>query len=481
MQILCPKWLIDSDNSVLNFMFFLHTCHSKRFFFSKRLNSSQRIGPHNINVISLIVGSLLKNSFIEKREHGIRIIFVKQNNNVEYLMWFHSVLFNAGYCSKEKPKLYKLIGKGNKVFFIYSFKSYSFSSFNWLYDMFYRDNVKIIPRYLDEYLTPLALSTLFLSPVIPEKKGLKLPKSFISVEDLNYLSLVLNKKYNIKTILRDSNFDKSKYSNVSLHIENRSFSTFSKIVKPHLLHSQYHLLNRPILKFTFPGSNIHSYFHISKRGFSSKKNLSDIKYTINYKKEYVLRLEQKEALIGIILGDGFLERVKPNHNTRLRIEQSYPEKEKYLRSLYDLLEPLTTMSPTILTRKDKRSSIKSQSLYFRTLAMPCLNDYYDLFYKEKVKVIPRNLSPLLTARGLAYLIMDDGGKSVHNQTVLHTRSFTLEDVKYFQSVLLENFDLVTRLEEKKKDQWVIYIPVRQVTKLKDIVGPYMHKSMLYKI
>lgn len=77
--------------------------------------------------------------------------------------------------------------------------------------------------------------------------------------------------------------------------------------------------------------------------------------------------------------------------------------------------------------------------------------------------------------------MDDGGKSVHNQTILHTRSFNLEDVKYIQSVLLANFGLTTRLEEKKKDPWVIYIPVRQKTILKDIVGPFMHDSMLYKI
>lgn len=69
--------------------------------------------------------------------------------------------------------------------------------------------------------------------------------------------------------------------------------------------------------------------------------------------------------------------------------------------------------------------------------------------------------------------MDDGGKSVYNQTILHTRSFKIEDVKFIQSVLLENFGLVTRLEEKKKDQWVIYIPVRQKIRLKDIVGPYM--------
>jgi len=65
--------------------------------------------------------------------------------------------------------------------------------------------------------------------------------------------------------------------------------------------------------------------------------------------------------------------------------------------------------------------------------------------------------------------MDDGGKSVYNQTILHTRAFKLEDVKNIQSVLFENFGLTTRLEEKIKNQWVIFIPVRQKTKLKDIV------------
>lgn len=102
-----------------------------------------------------------------------------------------------------------------------------------------------------------------------------------------------------------------------------------------------------------------------------------------------------------ILGDGSLERSKSSHNTRLRIEQAYPEKEGYLRSLYDLLEPMASMVPTILSRKDKRNGTITQSLYFRTLAMPCLNFYYELFYVNKVKIIPKNLGELLTARGLA--------------------------------------------------------------------------------
>jgi hypothetical protein len=48
--------------------------------------------------------------------------------------------------------------------------------------------------------------------------------------------------------------------------------------------------------------------------------------------------------------------------------------------------------------------------------------------------------------------MDDGGEEKYNQTILHTRSFSKEEVIYLQFVLERNFDLRTRLEEKKEDQ-----------------------------
>ena len=195
---------------------------------------------------------------------------------------------------------------------------------------------------------------------------------------------------------------------------------------------------------------------------TSTKN---IKYSAKYKKDYTLTDIQKEALIGIILGDGCIERPKVTHNARIRIEQSYPEKSEYLKSLFELLEPLTAMEPTMLTRDNKNRGVLTHTLNFITLSMPCLNYYHELFYKDNVKIIPRNLEELLTARGLAYLIMDDGGKSVYNQTILHTRSFKKEDVEYLQKVLNENFELRTRLEEKAKNQWVIYIPVRQKNKV----------------
>lgn len=60
------------------------------------------------------------------------------------------------------------------------------------------------------------------------------------------------------------------------------------------------------------------------------------------------------------------------------------------------------MEPTLSTRNNKTTGIVTKSLYFRTLAMPCLNYFCELFYKDGIKVIPLNLEEYLTARGLAY-------------------------------------------------------------------------------
>jgi hypothetical protein len=139
-----------------------------RFFSdnNNKLTSDQRIGPHNLDIISIIIGSILGDSHLEKRKRGIgtRIIFEQSNKNVEYLMWFHSYFSIRGYCKSQKPKLNKRIRKNGKVSFNYRINTYTFSSFNWIHEMFYNfielENrfVKIIPYDIEKYLTPLTLA-----------------------------------------------------------------------------------------------------------------------------------------------------------------------------------------------------------------------------------------------------------------------------------------------------------------------------------
>jgi len=51
----------------------------------KKLPSSSRIGPHNLDILSLSFGSLLGDSWSEHRNLSVRFILQQENTNREYL------------------------------------------------------------------------------------------------------------------------------------------------------------------------------------------------------------------------------------------------------------------------------------------------------------------------------------------------------------------------------------------------------------
>lgn len=165
-----------------------------------------------------------------------------------------------------------------------------------------------------------------------------------------------------------------------------------------------------------------------------------------------LTQEQKEVIMGVILGDAYVIRGKQTHNTRVRFDQTFPAHENYLRHLFSIFSNLTISEPRVITRKpDVRTHKVYATIRFTTRNLACLNEFHDLFYKTGSKRIPHNISDLLTARGLAYWIMDDGHKTFYNQTVLNTNSYTLEKVQLLQKALELNFKLRTRLIQKSPE------------------------------
>jgi hypothetical protein len=61
----------------------------KRNFFNlnKKYNSINRIGPHNIDILSFIIGSILGDLHLEKRNNslGCKLIIEQCQQNVEYI------------------------------------------------------------------------------------------------------------------------------------------------------------------------------------------------------------------------------------------------------------------------------------------------------------------------------------------------------------------------------------------------------------
>ena len=150
--------------------------------------------------------------------------------------------------------------------------------------------------------------------------------------------------------------------------------------------------------------------------------------------------------------------------------------------LFSHLINLCGKEPKVYIRKPDLITNKIySSIQFKTLALPSLNYYRDLFYIDGKKIIPANISDLLTARALAYWICDDGNLGSYGETNLYCMAYTLEEIELLREALLKNFKLRTRIYEKKPDQWVIVIPLKQEIPLKIIVLPYIHYSMLYKL
>jgi ubiquinol-cytochrome c reductase cytochrome b subunit len=82
-----------------------------------RLKGMYRIGPHNIDIISIIFGSLLGDAHAEKRLSGLgtRISFFQEGVHVKYLLYLHKLLSELGYCNPKVPVIANRLGTKGKV------------------------------------------------------------------------------------------------------------------------------------------------------------------------------------------------------------------------------------------------------------------------------------------------------------------------------------------------------------------------------
>lgn len=207
------------------------------FHTDRKISSTQRIGPHNFLIIQVLIGSLLGDRHLEKRGNGIRAKFEQTNRNVEYLIWFHKLFASLGYCSTNKPKLFKQIKKNNLVYYGYKFYTFSFSSFNWLYDAFYINQVKHLPiTLLYQILTPIALAIWFIDDGSILGKGYKIATNCFEKEELEQLCKLLYNKYNLQCSLHK---DRQYFS---LYIKSTSAKQFDQLIRPYIIESMKYKL-----------------------------------------------------------------------------------------------------------------------------------------------------------------------------------------------------------------------------------------------
>lgn len=205
-----------------------------------RLKAYSRIGPHNIDILSIIYGTLLGDSHGEFREqgNGTRFSFYQEAIHAEYLLWLHLKISSLGYCNPATPTIRTRLSKGGKIRYVLRFHSFTYTSFNHIYAEWYNNGVKKVPQDIDKYLTPLALALWIMDDGGRVGNGLKLATNSFTFEDTTRLALILNQLYGIKASLQKTGV----INQYHIYIWKESMAIVRQLVRPYMVSSMLYKL-----------------------------------------------------------------------------------------------------------------------------------------------------------------------------------------------------------------------------------------------
>ena len=198
----------------------------------------------------------------------------------------------------------------------------------------------------------------------------------------------------------------------------------------------------------------------------------------DYKKNLKLSKQQKEILIGLMLGDGHLE-TQDNRTYRLKIEHSIKQK-LYTDWLYRIWNKWVLTKPK--TRIKELNGKQYLNYYFNTISHGAFRFYAQQFYQGKKKFVPRLIHRWLTPLAFAVWFMDDGSikSKSHQARILNTQGFDKKDVKRLAEVLQMKFDLKTSLRKQREGYQIMIAGGESAQKLYQLLDSHIRSSMRYK-
>jgi hypothetical protein len=205
---------------------------------------------------------------------------------------------------------------------------------------------------------------------------------------------------------------------------------------------------------------------------------------------------QRGVLIGMLWGDGCIK-----HKTHACLDGSVShyyefvaghssKQEQYITYKRDIFHSLIGgKKPLIHRRKFFLNGVEHEELrfgrqdkYFSTL--------YHWVYPFGKKTYTRRILDYVNAAGLSFWYMDDGGISKSKRPdgsisscEMRLATYCPEDqadiiISYFKEV----WNLVAKKRHHKKtNSWYIVFNTTESKKLEEIIRPFMHDSMLYKL
>jgi DNA-binding transcriptional regulator WhiA len=200
-----------------------------------------------------------------------------------------------------------------------------------------------------------------------------------------------------------------------------------------------------------------------------------------YKKKLKLTPRQQEILIGLMLGDGHLERSPCTSRARLKVEQRERARQ-YIDWLYENFQEWIRQKIRIRTKLLKTTNKLYRYHEFTTYSHEEFMPYRQLFYPRGKKVVPSSVDKILTPLGLAVWFMDDGSIKSHEcrGRIINTHSFTEKEVELLCRVLAVKFNLEA-WPRQQKDGVQVYISAKSADKFEDLLLPNILPVMQYKL
>ena len=183
-------------------------------------------------------------------------------------------------------------------------------------------------------------------------------------------------------------------------------------------------------------------------------------------------------MIGLLLSDGYITFYgKRSKNGSLGLTQSLSH-SSYLYFVFNILAHYCPRYP--IFSKRSRFGKPIFNLEILTRSMLCITELHNKFYVEKVKSIKPSIYNDLTPVGLAHWIMGDG--TFNGITLLLcTDSYTIKEVVLLINVLIIKYEIHCTIRYYNQHYPRIYILKKSLPKMRQVVLPYMHSSMLYKL
>jgi hypothetical protein len=201
-------------------------------------------------------------------------------------------------------------------------------------------------------------------------------------------------------------------------------------------------------------------------------------------------MQVNALLIGTILGDGHVQKTQSKtEKCRLRISHSLEQKD-YVDWKFSQLQNLCSSLPKY---DEKKNSYQFYTDYSADLKL-----YHDLFYEKNEKTYRKVIRPLLKNYltdpiSLAVWYCDDGSKRTDCDACrIATHSFSLEEIKILQAILLDNFEIRSHIvkagrSKKGNYQWYsLSLSARDggFHRLRELIFSYVESkipSMMYKL